>query len=363
MLWCNSDPVVRALYEAIRHQNIVEVQDILKQNASYLKAKKINNTPVLYEALCEAAQQGGIEVGKLLLDDGAFLDCVPNSYTPLSAACNYGKVEFVKLLLENGAMAAIEQRQPLNNSLPLFSGLSNAKIVKMLLAHGANVNGTHYGTPALVHATQQGYVDSARLLLQHGADINCTNSNGETALYVACFFGHLPLVKLLLEFGPSVDKPSLNLKTPLSVACMKGSTPVVQLLVEHGASIVCGTPLFTATCYGRTEVVKVLLKMGANVNCVSPDTGQTPLIVASQFGIIELVKILLSYQADYTLKSFTGNTALNVAINPAIRQVIMAPIVSFLCGHHMRCGQNSILRELPQFLLVDIALTVKTFFG
>lgn len=40
-------------------------------------------------------------------------------------------------------------------------------------------------------------------------------------------------------------------------------------------------------------------------------------------------------------------------------------IISFLCGHHWRCGQNSVLTELPPDVLVSIAYLaqVKYFFA
>lgn len=64
----------------------------------------------------------------------------------------------------------------------------------------ANVRNDEGNTP-LALASQIGWVEGARLLLQIGAKANATNSRGETPLILAVHQRNLPMVKLLLEGG------------------------------------------------------------------------------------------------------------------------------------------------------------------
>lgn len=52
----------------------------------------------------------------------------------------------------------------------------------------------------LLLAAQNGHREAVRTLLHAGADVNCTNTSGETALYLACYHGtaHYP-------FRPVID--------------------------------------------------------------------------------------------------------------------------------------------------------------
>uniref|UniRef100_A0A8C7YG89 ANK_REP_REGION domain-containing protein n=1 Tax=Oryzias sinensis TaxID=183150 RepID=A0A8C7YG89_9TELE len=44
-----------------------------------------------------------------------------------------------------------------------------------------------------------------RLLLEKGADVNCQDEDGRTALSHACEMGHLDVVKLLVQFNADPD--------------------------------------------------------------------------------------------------------------------------------------------------------------
>ena len=64
----------------------------------------------------------------------------------------------------------------------------------------------------LMKASDEGYADVVRLLLDNKADPNIPfkideeyELNGETALFFAARKGHVNIVKLLLDYGAEVD--------------------------------------------------------------------------------------------------------------------------------------------------------------
>lgn len=64
----------------------------------------------------------------------------------------------------------------------------------------ALVNKTNYfGNTALMDASRTGQYPAAKLLVDHGADINICNKNGNTAAHIAALNGHQSILKLLLD--------------------------------------------------------------------------------------------------------------------------------------------------------------------
>ena len=88
----------------------------------------------------------------------------------------------------------------------------------------------------------------AKLLLDHGAELNKGDRSGRTPLYLASehckrfVAGGLGLVQcdkdlvsMLLQKGAKPNQPSNNGMTPLHCAIMNNSKEVIQLLLDHGA--------------------------------------------------------------------------------------------------------------------------------
>ncbi|KAI2512192.1 serine/threonine kinase [Fragilaria crotonensis] len=165
----------------------------------------------------------------------------------------------------------------------------NLDEVLELLREGANVNATNTsGETALILASRNGFADVVKALLKHhGVNVDIKSNNGNTALINASYTGHLSVVSALLKY----DRVEVNIKG------------------EHGS-----TALIAASWHGHLEVVRALLKHHrVDVNILNND-GNTALIAASWNGHLEVVRDLLDHhRVDVNILNNVGNTALITA--------------------------------------------------
>ena len=82
----------------------------------------------------------------------------------------------------------------------------NLETVKILLEQGADVDlQSNDGNTALIYASRDGNLETVKFLLEQGADINLQSNDGWTALIMALRFGNLGIMKFLLEQGANVN--------------------------------------------------------------------------------------------------------------------------------------------------------------
>jgi ankyrin repeat protein len=111
------------------------------------------------------------------------------------------------------------------------------EIGKFLLENGMNPNHMNWREFTLLHDMGfTGDVEKARLLLDHGADIDPIDEEYQsTPLAYAAHWGHRELVKLLLERGADPNKAGAEWATPLAWAKRKGKREIASDLKQAGA--------------------------------------------------------------------------------------------------------------------------------
>jgi ankyrin repeat protein len=131
---------------------------------------------------------------------------------------NHQPIEIIRKLRDAGAILS---ESPENE---VILAVDDAAYLEQILALGPyvdHVNG--FGKSALCYAAQMGYVDSAKVLLAHGADVN----------------------RLTYELTKGQDRKSpifwgdccivSYVRSPLIYACEQGNLDMVRLLLDHGA--------------------------------------------------------------------------------------------------------------------------------
>lgn len=71
-----------------------------------------------------------------------------------------------------------------------------------------------------------------QLLLEKGAEVNCQDEDGRTALSLACEMGHLDVVKLLVQFNADPDISDAWGNSALMYAAFSGHSQVLEFLVR-----------------------------------------------------------------------------------------------------------------------------------
>src|SRR5215468_5741357 len=171
------------------------------------------------------------------------------------------------------------------------------------------------GLTALIFAAREGDMESAKYLLDAGADVNQTSEYGWTPLLTAANNRHYKLALYLSERGANVNAANKGAWTPLYLATDNrniegGDFPVPKPDMDH------------------LEFIRILLEQGADPNARVKDNtltrtiftmqwffenGATAFIRAAQSGDVELMKLLLAHGADPKLATDFGDTALSTA--------------------------------------------------
>lgn len=163
--------------------------------------KKHNQKPDFFEA----ASINDTETVSQLLDKNPEIinSFSSDGFTALGLASFFGHLSLVKLLLEKGANPNIAS----NNSFkvaPLHSAcaISAFDIAKLLIDHGADVNAKQMqGVTPLHSAAHNGQTRLAKFLIDNGAEINAKMENGQTPLFMAKEKDFMEMTKLIMKHG------------------------------------------------------------------------------------------------------------------------------------------------------------------
>jgi ankyrin repeat protein len=279
-------------------------------------------------ALMTATKVGNVDAIRTLLDHGATIDARDPAFqqTALMMAVRENHPDVLKLLLDRGAQVNVQTRTGatpnwvLPNSVPGFGhGIG-------IVRGGLPDRGSRFLIPGamtpLLYAARDGRIESAKLLLGAGAEIEHTDANGITPLLIAITNNHIEMARYLIDRGANVKAVDWYGRTPLWAAVETRNMDVDSSTFENGVD---RAPVL--------ELIKVLLDKRVDVNArmketppirrqmlhVTGDlswvdfTGQTPFLRATLSADLEVMRLLLAHGADPKIPAFAGTTALMAA--------------------------------------------------
>ncbi|NNE37786.1 MAG: ankyrin repeat domain-containing protein, partial [Gammaproteobacteria bacterium] len=185
----------------------------------------------------------------------------------------------------------------------------------------------HGNFTPLLFAAQSGDIDSARQLIEAGADINETNGEDGSALVIAAASGHEDFAIFLIEKGADPNVTNAWGLTALHYTVQKGVLNMSNWLPtgtdDHGW---VHEPLH--------RLMKTLLAAGGDPDAPVTDTlpylddpllrvhdnqsqidivGSTPLLLAAASGDTESIKIMVDAGADIQARTMGGGTLFMLA--------------------------------------------------
>lgn len=173
-----------------------------------------------------------------------------------------------------------------------------------MLARGAEVNllDVHGNSLFSLAALERKKFLVAELLLDHGADIDARNRDGDSALHLAGSLGRADSADLLINYGIEINAINMVGETALRVASGHAKGETAHMLIASAADVnvtdIYGRKaLWVAVHCENLEITKLQIETTIDLNQQDCD-GETASSNAAQHGDEALVKVLLDAGAQ-----------------------------------------------------------------
>jgi ankyrin repeat protein len=357
-----------ALQWAVRENDVEMTEMLLRAGAHPSEANQSGATPMLL-----ASMNGNAAILERLIQAGADPNA-PVSMTgdtALMLAARTGKVDALKVLLDHGAAVNAKETWGGTTALMWAASERHPEVVQLLVEHAADVNAKSNFVPSasgrgfegtapvapkpnqtieefasgwmtpLMFAAREDDIESARILIQHGADVNALGGDGKDSLELALFNGSYDVASLLVDSHANVNR-----------ADAQRFTPLFWVVDRRNMETAPNFPWMVTT--DPLPLIKKLLDAGADPNALVNNTPRarmregsprivfaTAIMRAAFAGDLELVKLLRAHGADYRIESKDRETTLEAACG-----------LAFINGYHRQKPPAERLEVVK--LLVDL---------
>ena len=292
------------LHWAAYHDDVNEASRLVKAGAAVNAANDLGVTP-----LWLASENGSSQMVRLLLKAGAN----PNAAllageTPLMVAARSGYPDVVEQLLAKDANINAHGTRG-QTALMWAAAQKHPEVVKVLLAHHADLKlksdtwtdvmavpphgylpynkaVPHGAETALLFAARNGDLESAKLLVAAGANVNDTDAWGVSAMTLAAHSGFTDIVLFLLDKGadPNIEGPGF---TALHEAIERRDEKMIAALLDHKANPNAPLKTWTPTRRSSDDWYFDPMLVGA-----------TPYWLAARFTEPNVMRMLIQHGAD-----------------------------------------------------------------
>jgi ankyrin repeat protein len=285
-----------------------------------------------------AAQDGRTDAVHLLLQSGADVKVRSSSgSTSLHRAARDGHLDTVKLLVEEGAADCNYKKSDGSTALYMAARYGHTSTVRYLIRHTEDIDGqdTECGSPlaaaAMVqNANKDGHLNTAKLLISKGADINARGGPYCSALQAAACFESIEMVQLLLYNKADVNSTGGSFGTALNAAIERERLDIIEILLENKADPNIRFSGYTALKFAidcaNLSIVEMLLKYGANPD-LPIQANDTALHAAARGDLLEIFKALVAGNANLKSNDVVKEPILTDAIawySPSVVEYLLS---------------------------------------
>jgi ankyrin repeat protein len=248
---------------------------------------KGGSTPLLF-----AARAGAVDSANILISAGANAnDAAPDGNSVLVVAAHSGQGTVAEFLLDKGADPNAAGAGYTALHAAVLRG--DPKLVKALLAHGANPNvRLTKGTPIFRNGNDYSFLESL---------------TGATPFFLAAKYAEPAIMRILADAGANTSLGIRDGTTPLLAAAGLGWS---------NAEDRRGRPVSDASAFrdesSALEAVKLTVELGADVNAVN-QAGNTAIHAAVPKGFHTVIEYLAAHGAKLSVKNRRGQTPLRLA--------------------------------------------------
>jgi ankyrin repeat protein len=273
-----------ALGWAVQRDDLDLVQRLLKAGAKVNVRNENGASP-----MSVALPIGNAAIIELLLQGGADPNAAnADGFPPLMVLARTRHAAAAEVLIKHGAAVSFKERQKNQTALMWAAAENQPEIVKVLVAHGADVNArtvinntatANYSTVSprewpsnvstepragprapggltpMLYATREGCAECVKTMLAAGANPDLPDPEGITPLIMAITNMHFDTAAVLIKAGANVDRWDLWGRSPIYCAVDVNTVP-------HGGR--ADRPSLDNTT--SLEIIEMLLKAGANPN-------------------------------------------------------------------------------------------------
>jgi ankyrin repeat protein len=251
----------------------------------------------------------------------------------LHYAVRLDKTCLIDILLDSGHFSLEDRNQSEEHDTPLCIACDTGCLntAKILIARGANVNyeNSKLKTP-LILSTELIYpydLNMCKMLLKNGAQVNKVTQNLNTCLLSASKFGNLDLIKLLINANANLNAQFNDGATCLMRACYYNNKDVAKYLLDHGALVEMRnvrqeTASYIASFRGNYEILQMLVEdYKADKNAEDKD-GDTPLSVACYEDKPKIIEFLLEQKAYVKTRGIRGDSVIHISSSNCSAEIV-----------------------------------------
>lgn len=349
----------KILFEYIKNHEWTKFIDLLKKKENIDINIRDSNYNYLIQYVVMFNKK---DVATFLINKGCKLDIIDtDGRSILFNPIKYNYIDILKLLLHFNnsiiGISLIDIRDNYGLTALYYSILfNNIKAFDILIENGSKLTIKDKKTNDAIHlAVKYQRIELLKKILKLDINVNSINTNGETALHVACNYNYTNIAILLIDSGSDINIQDYKQKaTPLLYTIIQNNFDLIELLILKKADINLqdyygNTALHLAIIEKTKRSISILLENSdINYNLVNLD-GNTALHIALEEYEMNMIEqdyfIKLVKNTNINIQNNFGNTCLYYLIN---KQIWSASNIleKKKCNFFIRNNNNEIILDI-----------------